>query len=59
MKMVMMAPMKHPRLYEAMAIPWLVERREDSAAEIPSALSLMAGNWLRKMGRVKIPPMTP
>lgn len=59
MKMVIRAPMKQPRLYEATAMPWYVDRVDDSLDVRLGAPGLIMGNVSRKILRVRMPPMTP
>ena len=61
-KMQSMAPQKQPTLYEAMEIPWIVDRWFAWLEERPWMQSLrvqISGKTSVKAGKVKRPPMTP
>jgi len=58
-KIVNTAPQKHPRLYEATAMPWYVDRVADESDETAVSEVSIDGKYLTKLGRSRRPPVTP
>ena len=58
-KMVNTAPQKHPRLYDATAIPWYVERVVGESGEVEDSRVSIDGKYLTKLGKSRRPPVTP
>lgn len=58
-KMVNTAPQKHPKLYEATAIPWYVDLVAGESDEAALSEVSIDGKYLTKLGRSRRPPVTP
>lgn len=57
-----MAPKKHPTLYDATEMPWVVDLCEASEGvrpAVPAGVVSISGNVAVKLGNVNRPPMTP
>lgn len=61
MKIVKTAPKKHPRLYDATAMPWFRLRcdRRGLLSAMAGSSGLISGKYLMNEGRSSRPPVTP